>query len=207
MALRIITPKLSMEITMSLHIRPENPADFPAIHELVRLAFEKAEHSDGDEHHLVDRLRATPDYIPGLALVAEAREENAPASLGGSSGERTGGRIGGHIMFTRLKVGEATALALAPVSVLPSYQGKGVGSALIRRGHELARAMGWEFVVLVGHAGYYPRFGYKPAASFGMTLPFEVPAECFMAINLQGGPQHLPGVVRYSQAFFPHTAE
>lgn len=171
---------------MSLHIRPEHPADFPAIHELVRLAFETAEHSDGDEHFLVGRLRATPEYIPELAFVAEEH-----------------GCIVGHIMFTTLKVGKGKALALAPLSVLPGHQGKGIGAALIAHGHDLARTLGHDFVILLGHPGYYPRFGYKRASSFGILAPFDVPAECFMAINLQSGCEHLPGMVEYSSAFFP----
>ena len=108
-------------------------------------------------------------------------------------------------MFTRLKVGEATALTLAPLAVPPSHQGRGIGGALIRRGHEIARSLGWEFVILVGHAGYYPRFGYKSAASFGIVSPFEVPEEAFMAINLRGGAERLPGLLQYSPAFFPES--
>ena len=179
------------EFTMTITIRQESPEDFLAVHDLVRLAFENAEHTNGDEHFFVDRLRQSPEYIPELSLVAE--EDS---------------RLVGHIMFSRLKVGDTTALALAPVSVPPSHQGRGIGSMLIRRGHELARSLGWEFVVLVGHAGYYPRFGYRPASSFGLISPFEVPEDVFMAINLKGGPHRLPGLVEYSRAFFPeNTAE
>ena len=103
---------------MTIAIRPECPEDFPIIHDLVRTAFENAEHASGDEHFLVDRLRRSREYIPELSLVAEED-----------------GRIVGHIMFTRLKVGETTALALAPLAVQPSHQGRGTGGALIRRGH------------------------------------------------------------------------
>lgn len=179
---------LSMESTMTIAIRPECPEDFPIIHDLVRLAFENADCASGDEHFLVDRLRRSREYIPGLSLVAEED-----------------GRLVGHIMFTSLKVGEAEVLALAPLAVLPSHQGRGTGSALIRRGHELARSLGWKFVILVGHAGYYPRFGYKPAASFGIVSPFEAPEEAFMAINLRGGAERLPGLLKYSPAFFPES--
>ncbi|MBS6830713.1 MAG: N-acetyltransferase [Desulfovibrio sp.] len=173
---------------MTIAIRPECPEDFPIIHDLVRTAFENAEYASGDEHFLVDRLRGSREYIPELSLVAEED-----------------GRIVGHIMFTRLKVGEATALTLAPLAVPPSHQGRGIGGALIRRGHEIARSLGWEFVILVGHAGYYPRFGYKSAASFGIVSPFEVPEEAFMAINLRGGAERLPGLLQYSPAFFPES--
>lgn len=193
---------------MSIHIRPERPADFPAIHELVRLAFATAEHSDGDEHFFVDRLRASPDYIPELALVAEEVEGYGESREGGEDGGATAtGRLVGHIMFTTVQVGTKTVLSLAPLSILPGHQSKGVGTALVRHGHELARALGWEFVILVGHAAYYPRFGYKPAAAFGTLAPFDVPAECFMVINLQGGPEHLPGMAEYASYFFPKAAE
>ena len=105
---------------MPVTIRPESPEDFPAIHDLVRRAFE---HADGDEQHLVDRLRRSREYIPELSLVAEED-----------------GRIVGHIMFSRVKVGEAAALALAPLAVLPSHHGRGIGGALVRRGvYEAAR--------------------------------------------------------------------
>lgn len=178
-----------MELPMSVTIRPESPEDFPAIHDLVRRAFEHAEHADGDEQHLVDRLRRSREYIPELSLVAEED-----------------GRIVGHIMFSRVKVGEAAALALAPLAVLPSHHGRGIGGALVRRGHELARALGWEFVILLGHAGYYPRFGYRPASSFGIVSPFEAPEEAFMAVKLGGDADRLPGMVAYSPAFFPENA-
>lgn len=173
---------------MSITIRPERPADFPIIHELVRLAFEHAEHTDGDEPFLVTRLRQSPEYIPELALLAEKK-----------------GLMLGHIMYTKLHVGERTALALGPLAVLPEYHKQGIGSALIHHSHEVARSLGWEFVVLIGHAAYYPRFGYLPASSFGLVSTFEVPDEAFMAINLKGGPNHLPGLVEYSPAFFPET--
>lgn len=171
-------------------IRPERSEDFPIVHKLVREAFAGADHADGDEHVLVDRLRASAEYIPELSLVAEDN-----------------GQIVGHIMFTRLKVGEAVALAVAPLSVLPAYQGKGIGAALMRRGHELAKELDWEFAILLGHPSYYPRFGYKPAKPFGIVAPFEVPDDSFMAINLQGGSEHLPGLVTYSPAFFPKSPD
>ena len=175
---------------MPCTLRPECPADHAAIHELVRLAFAQAEHSDGDEHHLVDRLRRSQEYLPELSLVAEED-----------------GQLVGHIMFTRLSIDGVAALALAPVSVLPTHQGKGLGSALIRHGHAVARDLGWHFVVVLGHAGYYPRFGYKPASLFGIRPPFDVPDDVFMAVNLGSGPDLLPGLASYSPAFFAAATE
>ncbi|MCD8391952.1 MAG: N-acetyltransferase, partial [Cloacibacillus porcorum] len=85
-------------------------------------AFENAEHRDGTEHELVARLRKSGVFVPELSLVAE--EE---------------GRIVGHIMFTRIGLGEARALALAPLSVLPEFQRRGVGSRLMAEGHRIAK--------------------------------------------------------------------
>ena len=85
-----------------INIRREQPADYAAIYELVKQAFEHAEHTNHDEHNLVNHLRQSPFYLPELALVAE-----------------TGGIIVGHIMFTETRVGDSRQLLLAPLSVLP----------------------------------------------------------------------------------------
>ncbi len=84
----------------------------------MKTAFETAEKSDGNEAELVEVLRKSNSYITELSLVAV---EN--------------GRIVGHILFTKAYVGEHVVLALAPLSVLPKYQRKGIGFALIREGH------------------------------------------------------------------------
>ncbi len=170
---------------MKFAIRAENSVDFPAVRRLVQKAFAGAEHTDGDEQNLVERLRAGDAYIPELALVAEED-----------------GVIIGHIMFTRGRVGRAEVLALAPVSVIPAAQGRGVGAALIREGHRIARGMGHSFSVVLGHAAYYPRFGYRPASQYGIKAPFDVPAENFMACDLQAGSAPLGGVMEYAGAFF-----
>ena len=96
-------------------IRQEQPSDYKIIHKVVKKAFESAEHSDGNEQELVIMLRKSEAYIPELSLVAEIDSS-----------------IVGHIMFTRAKVGDESVLALAPLSVLPEYQRKGYGTAMIR---------------------------------------------------------------------------
>ncbi len=97
-------------------------------------------------------------------------------------------RIVGHILLTKLKIKndrhEFDSLALAPVSVLPEYQGKGIGEMLIKEAHEKARELGYHSIVLLGHKKYYPKFGYKQADFFGIELPFDVPKEYCMAIEL-----------------------
>ena len=86
---------------------------------MIKAAFDSAEHADGNEQDLVDALRKGDSYIPELSLVAEID-----------------GKIVWHIMFTKLRIGNSTQLALAPLSVLPEYQKQGVGTALIHEGRQ-----------------------------------------------------------------------
>jgi putative acetyltransferase len=91
--------------------------------------------------------------------------------------------------------------ALAPCAVLPERQRTGAGSAAIRGALEAARERGEELVVVLGRAGYYPRFGFVPASGLGIRAPFEVPDEAFMALPL-GSAADLPrGAVAYPDAF------
>ena len=170
---------------MKITIRQEVQQDQGAVYQLVKEAFATAPHRDGDEQDRVERLRRSRSFIPELSLVAEAE-----------------GRIVGYCLFTLAKVGKTPVLAVAPLAVLPVYQGKGVGSALIRRGHQIAKELGYGFTILLGHPSYYPRFGYLPASVFGTKAPFPVPEECFMVCNLLGGRPRLEGVVEYDPAFF-----
>jgi len=78
------------------------------------------------------------------------------------------------------------------MAVLPPYQKRGIGSALVRRGLENARDLGHRVVIVVGHPEYYPRFGFAPARPLGILAPFEVPSEAFMVLGLQ--PNALLGV-------------
>lgn len=168
-----------------INIRSEKPQDYEQVFELTRLAFEKAEHTDGDEHYLLGRLRKCEAFIPELSLVAEKD-----------------GVIVGHIMFTKLKAGSKTLLTLAPVSVLPNCQGEGIGAMLIKEGHKIAQALGYEYSVLIGHPTYYPRFGYENAANFGIKAPFELPEGVFMAFNLQGKNTMINATIEYPKEFF-----
>ena len=167
-----------------INIRREQPADYAAVYELVKQAFEHAEHTD-DEHNLVNRLRQSPFYLPELALVAE-----------------TGGIIVGHIMFTETRVGDSRQLLLAPLSVLPQYQNCGIGSALIKEGHRKAKKLGYEYCFLVGHAGYYPRFGYVRASALGVTCSLKFPDENFMVCDLQNQNIQLNASLTIAQEFF-----
>lgn len=151
-------------------IRQETEKDFDQVYRVVKDAFASAEYSDGDEQDLVVRLRKSAAFIPELSLVAEVE-----------------GKVVGHIMFTKLKAGDKTQLCLAPLSVLPAYQNQGIGGLLIKKGHDTAKNLDYEFSLVIGYPQYYSRFGYVDAGSFGFRPPFELPQNVFMACRLQNG--------------------
>lgn len=139
---------------------------------------------------LVERLRQSDAFIPELSLVAIINEQ-----------------IVGHIILTKIfienKNSKFPSLALAPVSVLPEYQGQRIGSQLIKTAHEKAKTLGYQSIILLGHKTYYPRFGYRQTGDFGINLPFEAPKENCMAIELvENALQNVSGTVVYSNAFF-----
>lgn len=165
-------------------IRQEQPADYPWTYEVVKTAFASAEHSDGEEHNLVDRLRESKAFIPQLSLVAE-----------------DDGNIVGHILFTKIDIGDSVQLALAPLSVLPEYQRQGIGTALILQGHKIAKELGYEYSVVLGSERYYPKFGYLPAQHYSIKPCFNVASENFMACKLKENALDISGVVQYAEEF------
>ena len=111
------------------------------------------------------------------------------------------GIIVGHILFTKITIGEHTELALAPLSVLPAYQRRGIGLALIHQGHAIARQMGYDWSVVLGSPAYYSRAGYLPASLYGIKAPFAVRDDHYMAFRLRDDAPEVSGVVRYDPAF------
>ncbi|GAA3365813.1 GNAT family N-acetyltransferase [Saccharopolyspora gregorii] len=161
--------------------RVERPADVADVRAVNAAAFPTEEEAD-----LVDALRADRDaWIDGLSIV----------SADGS------GSVVGFALLTRCHVDDAPALALAPCAVLPAQQGRGAGSAAIRAGLDAARELGENLVIVLGHAGYYPRFGFTPASGFGVRAPFEAPDDAFLALSLDTSRPTPTGLVRYPAAF------
>ena len=164
----------------TLLIRPEREFDFDKIRSVVKTAFAGAEHTDGDEHNLVDRC--TNEYIPELSFIAEVN-----------------GNIVGYAMFSRINIGITKAIALAPLAVLPDFQGYGIGRALIEAGHKKAAESDYYCSVVLGSPEYYSKSGYLPASPFGIIPPFDVPPRFYMVFPFK--PELPHGTVRYSQAF------
>lgn len=144
--------------------RPEQHGDIAEIRAVNLAAF-----PGEDEADLVEALRSDPQaWVDGLSIVA------TDAS----------GAVVGHALLTRCSVGGEAALALAPCAVSPDYQGTGAGSAAVRAGLDAAKQRGENLVVVLGHADFYPRFGFTAASGFGVTAPFEVPDSSFLALAL-----------------------
>ena len=167
-----------------MNIRQEQPEDYDMVYQIIKDAFKNAEHSDGNEQDLVAALRESKSFIPELSLVAV--EDN---------------RIVGHILFTKAFVNKTEMLALAPLSVLPEYQNKGIGLSLIKHGHNIASKLGYHYSVVLGHPQYYPKAGYVPASQYGIKAPFEVADENFMAICFSESKDKLNGFIEYDKAF------
>jgi putative acetyltransferase len=171
---------------MQITIRPERPEEINTIHELYLSAF-----ANDTEANLVDLLRRSDAFIPELSLVAEVS-----------------GNIAGHILFSKVTIEgnngkSADSLALAPMAVSPRYQKKGIGSKMVHYGLQKAKELGYKSVIVVGHEHYYPRFGFAPAGQWHIGCPFDVPANVFMALELEKGSlANAAGVVKYDKAFY-----
>ena len=136
-------------------------------------------------------------------LVDTLREESA-TFLSFVAGE--GDQVLGHLLLSCASLvspkGSQEILTLAPMAVLPRYQGCGIGSALVHASLEAAKGEGYAVVTVLGHPTYYPRFGFVPAAPLGVCCEYEVPEEAFMILELtSGGLQGLSGTVEYPAAF------
>ncbi|WP_045516738.1 GNAT family N-acetyltransferase [Neobacillus niacini] len=173
-------------------IRQEQPTDYRNTENVVKNAFSTVEISDKKEHELVSRLRKSEAFIPELSFVAVSEDTN---------------EILAHILLTKIKIKNdhlsVESLALAPVSVLPEYQNKGIGKSLILESLKIAKAVGYQSVVVLGHPDYYPKFGFKPTSQWGIRLPFDVSEKYFMALELEDRAlENVDGIVEYSRAFF-----
>ncbi|RUL88990.1 GNAT family N-acetyltransferase [Tautonia sociabilis] len=169
---------------MDLILREERPDDRDAIRLVNERAFDRP-----DEANLVDALRS--EARPFVSIVAEQ-----------------GGVIVGHLVFSPVTIagqpaeGSPRLLGLAPMAVLPDHQRRGVGSALVRLGFDTCRALGAVAVVVLGHPEYYPRFGFRPASSFGLRSEYDVPDDVFLALELRPGSlSGRSGSIRYHEAF------
>lgn len=162
-----------------MKIRLEQPGDEAAISALIEDAFASAEHSDGTEAQIVERLRQTGALTASLVAVE-------------------GGDIVGHVALSPITIGGRPGrwFGLGPVAVSLARQGEGLGNRLIRAGLDLLKSDGAAGCVVLGEPAYYGRFGFKADERLRYPGP---PPEYFQALALEGG---MPiGIVAYHPAF------
>ena len=165
-----------------MKIRPALPDDAQQIRAINQQAF-----AGETEAELIETLAHS-----GLALISLVVEEQH--------------QLIGHALFSPVRLlGSVSAPAIAalgPMAVLPQWQGRGVGSALVTTGLSYCRRAGYAAVVVLGHPDYYPRFGFVPASRFNINSEFKVPDEVFMLKELQAAAlDGVSGTIQYHPAF------
>ena len=173
---------------MQIQVRDERTGDIAAVRNLHELAFGQSQEAD-----IVDELRRKGAVM--LSLVAIAH-----------------GKIVGHIMYSPATIDETIegaalsplieGAALGPMAVLPQYQRKGIGSMLVEAGNARLEASRCPYIIVLGHAAFYPRFGFQPAKGRGITCQWEVPDDAFMLLVLdEARMAGVSGLARYRQEF------
>ena len=161
-----------------IEIREERPDDVAAIRDVNKLAF-----GQDQEDNIVDALRSNGGAL--LSLVATLDD-----------------LVIGHVMYSPATVGDVTAAALGPVAVVPEHQRSGIGSKLIETGNQRIKDEGLPFIIVLGHADYYPRFGFKPAIELGIRCEWDVPADAFMILMLdEDRMRGVSGLAKYRPEF------
>ncbi len=166
-------------------IRPERPGDAVPIAALTAAAFAGAEHSDGSEPAIIERLRTDGDLTLSLVAVLDAAEGADDAIIG-------------HIALSPVTISDGTSgwYGLGPISAAPAHQGHGIGGALIEYALAQLRAYGAGGVVLLGDPAYYHRFGFAHDPALSYPGP---PPEYFQRLILSGTPPN--GIVQYARGF------
>ncbi|HJU97936.1 MAG TPA: N-acetyltransferase [Jiangellaceae bacterium] len=160
-------------------------ADIRAVH---ASAFADPEHPERHpvEVGLVDALRSGGAWLPELSLVAIGPD----------------GTVDGHVVCSRARVGSVAVLGLGPVGVRADLQGRGIGSALMHAVLGAADALNEPLVALLGHADYYPRFGFRLAQEYAITPPVASWVPNFQVRILTSYSPAIAGEFHYAQPFY-----
>lgn len=170
---------------MTVTVRPERPEEIDAIRAINDAAF-----GGTTESSIVDGIRGTDRWIDGGSLVAADDD----------------GAVVGHLLLSEgdleLGGGEVRRIwMVGPVAVIPERQGHGIGGELLRAAIAFATARNQPILCLLGHAAYYPRFGFEPARVLGVEPPKAWPDASWMALRLPAWDPTLRGIARFPPAF------
>lgn len=181
---------------MELVIRHEKESDYRIVEELTREAFWNIHVPGCDEHFCLHNLRNSPDFIPALDYVA-----------------LDGGQIVGHILYSRATIVDSQGrqkevLCFGPVSVLPSLQKMGIGSALIHHSIGAAKATKYPAICIYGDPRYYGRFGFRCAERYEIKTSDDKYAFALMALELKPNAlSNISGRFIESPAFYHKESE
>ena len=164
-------------------IRKEQPADYEQVYELNAAAF-----GQPLEAEIVVKLRESCTDL--ISLVADLD-----------------GAVVGHILFSPAVIDsgehQLSGMGLAPMAVSPQHQGVGIGSKLVGAGLKELEELGYPYCIVLGHPGYYPKFGFVKASEYCVSSEYpDIPDEAFMIRvfdekELEG----VSGVARYRPEF------
>jgi len=142
---------------MNINIRRGEEADYGTIEEITREAFWNLNVPGCDEHYLVHCLRKHPDFIPEMDYVAEVDN-----------------KVVGNIMYTKSFVedenqNKVNTVTFGPLCVLPGYQRKGIGTALINHTKKIAVRNKSSAIIILGHPHNYCKHGFKNSIDFNIS--------------------------------------
>jgi putative acetyltransferase len=166
-------------VYLLIEIREERPDDIAAVRDVNRRAF-----GQDQESNIVDALRANGAAL--LSLVATVND-----------------RVVGYIMYSPAIIDDSIrGAALGPMAVLPECHRQGIGSKLIEAGNRKLKNAGCPFIIVVGHADYYPRFGFRRASEHGIKCEWDVPDDVFMLLVLdEAKMKGVSGLAKYRHEF------
>ena len=169
-------------------IRPETPADYRAVEALTREAFWNVYRPGCLEHYLVHRYRGREGFVPELDLVLEMN-----------------GQLVGHIMYVHAAIHSDSGpllpvMTFGPISILPEYQRRGLGKALLEDSLARAAALGAKAVCIEGNPAFYGKSGFVPAAGTGIRYNDEPDAPPYFLLK-----ELVPGYLARHLRRIPHA--